>query len=236
MGTCLSKKSSEKEVKFSYTTLYNKSKLPLFYSLTKNNWKIHSQKHSYFYNQIDFYQFIEEHSDINWKHADCTINGIRGYHPKSRLVFKCQDDIGFTCSLLDMFIQRNNLERVSEIDFLKYETGCFASKHIDRMGEYTCLLFPKGSNSTGGELILYFNPSKNEIITFKPYSIESDTLIIFPTNMEHEVLPVTSGERYVFKLGLATKPKHILEYKRPFLEILNPNPKISNNHFNCHMD
>jgi hypothetical protein len=238
MGNRLSKSSSEKiseNSEFSYSTSYNKSILPLFYQLTSKEWKIKSRKHSFSNSPIDLASFLKEHSDINWKHAECTINGIRAYYPDSRLVFKCQDNIGFSSSLLDIFTQRNNLGIVGEVDFLKYETGCFASKHIDRMGEYTCLLFPKGSNSTGGELILYVNPEMNEIITFRPYSIEHDTIIIFPTGMEHEVLPVISGERYVFKVGLASIPKPI-EHEIIFHENPNTELRIFKNKFSCNMD
>lgn len=194
MGLCYSKLSIK------YNCNIEKSDVPMFFEIVNNI--IIIKYNNCIYHK--FNNFLEQNKGIiSWKLAECTINGIRNYHLDSRFLFKSEYNIFFTCSKLSQFMIINDLVFTGEQEFLKYEKGCFVKKHIDRMGEYTCLIFPSGYNSTGGELIIY--KDGKEIVNFKPYNIKYDNMIIFPAHMEHEVLKVTSGERYVFKVGLATE-------------------------------
>ena len=105
---------------------------------------------------------------------------------------------------------------VGDIKFLKYEKRCFSLKHNDINSDYTCLIFPSnskltsGSKFTGGELIIY--KYGKELVNFKPYELIYDTIVILPIELEHEVLPVICGERYVFKMSLANIEKPEIKY------------------------
>lgn len=205
MGSHLSKQSDKSVLE--YTTKLSKSDKPLFYRLNDDQLTIKyiSIKTKFVGLYYNFNQFLNENKDIiKWKHSECKVAGVRGYHPESRIVFKCQDFLLFTSIVLENFIKENNLVPIGQTDFLMYEELCFSIKHVDRMGAYTCLIFPHGYESTGGELIIY--DDGKEIVNFKPYNLKSTTMVIFPSNMVHEVLPVTSGKRYVLKMSL-TKDK-----------------------------
>lgn len=203
MGSHVSKQSDKSD--FKYTTKLSKSDKPLFYRLNDDQLTIKYISIKIKFGKIyyNFDQFLNENKDIiKWKHCECTVAGVRDYHPDSRIVFKCQDFLLFTSIVLENFIKENNLIPIGQTDFLMYEERCFSVKHVDRMGEYTCLIFPHGYESTGGELIIY--DDGKEIVNFKPYNLKSTTMVIFPSSMIHEVLPVTSGKRYVLKMSLTT--------------------------------
>lgn len=211
---------------FEYNSDYNPSTSPMFFKIDYFNFGILKGR-----DLQDFIDFMEDRGkELTWRHGECTVNGVRRYHPESRIVWKCETIINILIKELDIFLYKNKLVEVGPVEFLKYDTGCFASKHVDKMGEYTALLFPKEINSTGGELILYDTSKPNGKIVFKPYNLEHDTLVIFPAGMEHEVLPVTSGERYVFKIGLANKPK--LSY----VHAKSSNGDNFTRRFSCQMD
>ena len=125
----------------------------------------------------------------------------------------------------EFFEQNNILCEKDCIDYdyfslLKYETGDFFLNHRDTdltdvldnsVHQYTCLIFcPYGCDNEilqGGELILK-HPDKLYEIKFDP-SVETNknrfVMVIFSIDMYHEVLPVISGSRYVFKKPLFVK-------------------------------
>lgn len=144
-----------------------------------------------------------QRGDLSWEPAQCRINGVRAVHEDKKKAFvntdridvrsnpKIEEIIGFDTYRIEGF----------NVDVLKYTEGCFASKHIDSAGKYTCLIYLAGFQSEGGDLVLYQN--NQEIDRFCPSTIQEDTMVFFPAHMEHEVLPVTKGERYVIKLALS---------------------------------
>lgn len=142
-----------------------------------------------------------------WALAECTVSGVRALHPEVRLVNKCQKPVYLNCSVLTTFMTKNDLEKVGPVDFLRYDAGCFAARHQDSMGKYTCLVFPKmaARPCLGGELVLYRRDGGAPVV-IRPYALPSDTMVVFPADMEHEVKPVAAYERYVFKIGLAAAP------------------------------
>lgn len=107
---------------------------------------------------------------------------------------------------------------------LKYEPGDFFLNHHDTdltdasrgiTHQYTCLIFcPYGENEIleGGELI-FKHPEGLYEIKFNP-STETKknrfVMVIFSIDMYHEVLPVISGSRWVFKRPLFVKTSNML--------------------------
>lgn len=89
--------------------------------------------------------------------------------------------------------------RFGPVKVLKYLPGCFFKLHTDtRKGlnhHLTVLIFPPVKNYEGGELILHTNDGSVNI-TADP---SEWTLVMFRPDVPHEVTPVTSGVRYVFK-------------------------------------
>ncbi len=196
-----------------YITLFRASAAaaPAFYDLDDTGW-VFTISHVRKYRSFD--AFLQSGVAVGWAHAECTVEGVRKFHPDVRFVYKCQETVTLHSSALTAFMKANDLEKVGPVDFLKYDAGCFAAKHVDRMGEFTCLVFPKMSASTGGELRLF---ADNGTVVVEPNKLVRDTMVIFSTNVEHEVLPVTSGERYVFKVGLAkAAPVHMERVHRRF--------------------
>jgi hypothetical protein len=112
---------------------------------------------------------------------------------------------------------------------LKYEPGDFFLNHRDTdltddsrgiTHQYTCLIFcPYGEDNEileGGELIFKHCDGLYEI-KFDP-SIETKknhfVMVIFSIDMYHEVLPVISGSRWVFKRPLFVKTSSILSMSK----------------------
>lgn len=115
--------------------------------------------------------------------------------------------------------------------FLKYTKGDFFTKHVDSVGEFTALLFPKFSLNNdlkGGELVI-------EKKVYNPCNFTHHTLIIFPSNTEHEVKPIINGTRYVFKTALLSNTKTVRDnYSSIINELNNSNvnkPAIADNSF-----
>ena len=159
-----------------------------------------------------FEDLIQE--EFEWEHATCTVNGIRAFNPKEKLVWKCKRSFCVHSKTLEDILRANELtlatNNMFNAELLKYDTGCFTSRHQDQLGSYTCLLFINNSDAPaaeGGELVLYHRFGMGQTVV-KPYELKEDTLAIFPTNLVHEVLPVTSGERYVLNLCAFPMPKY----------------------------
>jgi len=110
--------------------------------------------------------------------------------------------------------------RYDNFTLLKYETGDFFLNHRDTdltdalddiVHKYTCLIFCPYRDDNhilkGGELFLR-HPDGLYEIKFDP-SVETNknhfVMVIFSIDMYHEVLPVISGSRYVFKKPLFVK-------------------------------
>lgn len=152
---------------------------------------------------------------LEWKESESTLNGVRGFHPEHRNVFKCKTTIYVHTHFMWNIMEGSDLKQQT-LEFLRYEPGCFIAKHVDRLGLFTVLIFPKEQQSTGGELILYDNGNK---IVYEPSKFKETVHIVFPSNMEHEVLPVVSGQRYVFKITLTPmNEKEIYERKNPEMD------------------
>lgn len=212
MGICSSKDHKmetmiqEKKVDFTYSTEFRSSDSPVFYKLDKDEWYVRSNLQKYH----TYLDFTKNDLKLKWELAECTVDDVRAYHPESRIIFQCKNKIKILSPLLNSLLKMTNRQIDGVFSFLKYEKGCFTLKHTDRIGDYTCLIFPAGYKSTGGELVIY--KDGKEIVNFKHYNIEYDTIVIFPVGLEHEVLPVTSGERYVFKCSLSNIVKPEITY------------------------
>ncbi len=94
---------------------------------------------------------------------------------------------------------------------LKYEKGQHFHSHTDSREDdnhlCTALLFPAISFSSysGGEFLIHnllsFEQSNQKSI-ISSSDVQNSTLVIFPVNFYHEVLPVLEGVRYVFKKAI----------------------------------
>ncbi len=126
---------------------------------------------------------------------------------------------------VSQFMEQNNILtyknglKYEPFSLIKYEEGDFFLNHrdtnmsneIDGTHEYTCLIFcPYGKDDDileGGELLLK-HPDGLYEIKFDP-SVETNknrfVMVIFSIDMYHEVLPIISGSRYVFKKPLFVK-------------------------------
>jgi len=120
----------------------------------------------------------------------------------------------------NILYEKNNGNCCDCFSLLKYETGDFFLNHRDTdlsnaldnlIHQYTCLIFcPYGDDNNilkGGELMLK-HPDGLYEIKFDP-SVETNknrfVMVIFSIDMYHEVLPIISGSRYVFKKPLFVK-------------------------------
>ena len=119
---------------------------------------------------------------------------------------------------INNFFNEHNIYVANPFQLLKYKVGDFFLNHKDTKinsdagsHEYTCLIFCPYSNENleGGNLI-FKNPDELYEIKFNP-SIETNknnfVMIIFDVNMYHEVEPIISGMRLVFKKPLFIKNK-----------------------------
>ncbi len=139
---------------------------------------------------------------------------------RSSWTHKLQFVLNFPSEATQFFEQNNILYKYDYFSLLKYETGDFFLNHRDTdlsnaldnlIHQYTCLIFcPYGEDNEileGGELILK-HPSKLYDIKIDS-SIETNknrfVMVIFSIDMYHEVLPIISGSRYVFKKPLFVK-------------------------------
>lgn len=87
----------------------------------------------------------------------------------------------------------SNISSDSGYSLLRYKTGQFISSHIDASGRSPrelSLSINLNDNYTGGEFC-FFNGEKK-------FNLKKGDIIVFPSNFmyPHEILPVTSGERY----------------------------------------
>jgi hypothetical protein len=125
------------------------------------------------------------------------------------IFIKCFDNY-ITENSLDFSVENIDINLVENRDWLeqkhvllrKYTAGSRMSAHEDG-GEsifpsYTGLLYFNG-NFEGGELNF-----PNDNICISP---EKSSLVIFPSNMSHEVLLLVSGERYATSAYLYKTPK-----------------------------
>lgn len=218
MGFKFSKSSKSTELPendFMYSYNFSSSESPLFYKLDSDELNVRCKNSNKRY--TNFSKFIED-ENFKWKDAECTINGIRKYRPDVRKLNHCEDSFEIFCMTLSTFIKVNKLEIEGSFDLLKYTAGSFSLTHTDRIGDFTCLFFLANSKHTGGELVFY-DTSKvsSENLTGRTCidtsKFEFDTMVVFPVGMPHEVLKVTSGERYVLKGSLK------LPYREPIIYI-----------------
>lgn len=158
----------------------------------------------------------------NWRDATCTVKGVRAINHDVRKAWISNNSFSTSCEFLYNFLYNNKLEFVNNNIFqlIKYDSGCFAGKHVDSLGDFTCLIFLRDQECTGGELVIYDWFVRGGRTVFDPSGLIEDVIVIFPTNLTHEVLPVKSGTRYVYKTGL----KH------------NIQKTVTPKRFNCNMD
>lgn len=164
------------------------------------------------YNGNDFVNFIEYITTNNLKFIEKTVgNNKLCKNEVKKEICSCKK---LTYSI-NLYFKKNVFHKIAEFleepetenflyndkyyDLLKYEKGDFFKEHQDsKYNEYhigTILIYPpkKESNYEGGELYL---PKEN--ITIKAFDNEW-SIVILHINTLHEVKPITSGIRYVFK-------------------------------------
>ena len=125
-------------------------------------------------------------------------------------------------------LSENGLETsncIEDWQLLMYTLDCKFSKHSDSELDYTILLFPPNNINKfkGGELIIY---KDNEKIVIDPSKFEKYKLIIFSKELEHEVLNVLEGTRYVFKKSFSNKIPRIKQIGIPPYTIPNSSDTI----------
>jgi hypothetical protein len=98
-------------------------------------------------------------------------------------------------------------------ELLKYSEGGFFLKHVDRLQKklndriihtHVVLIYPPShiSSYTGGNIIFY--DTNGNAHTIRPSEFTGWTCVMFERTVPHEITPVTSGARYVFKGPLYT--------------------------------
>lgn len=91
--------------------------------------------------------------------------------------------------------------RFDQVKVLRYLPGCFFKCHTDtRKGldhQLTVLIFPPLKNYEGGELILHTNDGDVNVEEHR--NPTEWTMVLFRPDVPHEVTPLKSGVRYVFK-------------------------------------
>lgn len=105
----------------------------------------------------------------------------------------------FWCKEFITFLNENNLvPSPNGWSILRYLKGDLFRPHTDRIGEYTAILYPKSffnDKIKGGKIII----GDFELL---PSEIENHTLLIFKTDLVHEVTEILEGTRYVMKIPL----------------------------------
>lgn len=84
----------------------------------------------------------------------------------------------------------------------------FFRPHLDRIGDYTALLYPESlncKNLRGGNMII-------GSFELDASNLKTHTLLIFRTDLIHEVTEILEGTRYVMKISL---------FKEESLEAMN---------------
>lgn len=137
-----------------------------------------------------------------WVPSTCTVDGFTIVDRNVRRSSKCVVRFTFIIDVVTNFCKINSLHIVGDVELIRYVKDDFTSRHMDKQGDFTCLYFYRGQEFTGGDLVLYDWYEPGGKIIFNASSLTKGTLVIFPTNMLHEVLPVTSGVRYCFKMSL----------------------------------
>jgi len=172
---------------------------------------------------IFFESFVEL---LNYEQSYSTLDGKRVIDTTKRsskictkkFTTKFPDELRNFCNMCKIFIPENLV-----FTLYKYEAGDFFAKHTDRSREklhkYTLLLFPPCSEMSknyfeGGDLLI----GKTRI---KCNSIEKYTYLIFNIDIEHELEPILTGTRYVFKSYLNVIDDDIIPNSFPFSKTIH---------------
>ena len=139
---------------------------------------------------------------------------------RSSWTHKLQFVLNFPSEATQFFEQNNIQYKDNYFSLLKYETGDFFLNHCDTdlsnaldnlIHQYTCLIFcpygEDGEDLEGGELILKHPDRLYDIKVDSSVKTNNNqfVMVIFSIDMYHEVLPIISGSRYVFKKPLFVK-------------------------------
>lgn len=95
------------------------------------------------------------------------------------------------------------VNRVDQIDFLKYGEGGKYEQHIDRGNSdgsskrYLTGIINLNSDYEGGEFV-FFNPSIRKETVVKEETLKQGSVLLFPSNFlfPHSIKPITKGRRY----------------------------------------
>ncbi len=177
----------------------------------------------------------KEYMETETSHSTCRMNGVEKIRPDKRHSYTYSWKYILKSDKVNQFLESNKIRGLdfftyegfcgtdymsykSKFELIKYEKGGLFIKHKDKLyGEPTCeyihthmcLLYPPVHLSPfeGGDIIFYLKNDIGEEITrtIKPSEFTDWTFIIFERPTLHEVLPITKGERYVYKTQLYTK-------------------------------
>jgi len=123
---------------------------------------------------------------------------------------------------------RKSITKLSEyhsISAIKYDEGCFFKRHNDSIKDSyhfaTCLILVPSrlSKHTGGTLRVW--DENDTLHEFNTDTMENVTLVAFHPRLFHEVLPITSGTRIVFKFDLSYDSDLFALIKAPKYQIGN---------------
>lgn len=142
-----------------------------------------------------YYNFTES----MWINCESMIDNVIAVHENHRRSKHLNLYCELSCSEFSEFLNDHNLVPSPKgWSILRYQKGDFFKPHTDRIGEYTAILYPKSYDSEkikGGKMI---------IGSFKlsPDEIEDHTILIFKTDLLHEVTEILESTRYVMKISL----------------------------------
>jgi hypothetical protein len=155
--------------------------------------KPHTSAYLHIENFVNLDEIFKTADMTKFKQMDYGKNDERLYDIEHRDSF-ISDEI-FNLDITCHISHKLNMSIDKHFEFIKYEVGGHFKNHKDRKRydnhTHTICIYPPCPYD-GGELILddqyYFGVSK-----------EYWTCIIFPINMRHQSMEVTSGTKYVFK-------------------------------------
>jgi hypothetical protein len=133
----------------------------------------------------------------NWQARSVQVNGENTVDPAYRVSDEYLEEIPEIKLLPKDYLDGYSLKHMS---LLKYREGGHFVRHTDfkcdPLHVATYLLFPPGNGFVGGDLLVWKDGKKS---TYRTSEFKSWQEIVINLGTEHQVTPVKSGVRFVFK-------------------------------------
>uniref|UniRef100_A0A6C0ACY2 Prolyl 4-hydroxylase alpha subunit Fe(2+) 2OG dioxygenase domain-containing protein n=1 Tax=viral metagenome TaxID=1070528 RepID=A0A6C0ACY2_9ZZZZ len=185
--------------------------------ISKESKDKHSDTIDRFFSNL-YYNFTES-MGVNCESMIDNVIAVHENHRRSKHLNLYSE---LSCPEFTVFLDEHNLVPSPKgWSILRYQKGDFFKPHTDRIGEYTAILYPKfyGSEKIkGGKIII-------GSFELSPDEIEDHTILIFKTDLLHEVTEILEGNRYTMKISL---------FKVETFEIMMNMDKKINNTENIH--